>query len=199
MGFLKIFSKTFRAHFAQCFLGFRAHKVITRLHSRRTFFWPSVKILTAISQCYCVYSLAPSRRRPLSPSTITQPACVMTKSGADPARKATRATVRGQPGQPARSAARQPAPSPAVEPSASSFKPSIRQPPAVSRQPCPSPERRERPSKPSEQFSRPLTFRREASGHRPLSPSPLQCGGQTSADEAKNPPAATQKVVNIIC
>ena len=137
------------------------------------------------------------------PSTITPPAYVMTQSGQSGA-EGNQETVRGQP---ARSAARHPSPSPTVSRQlpASSLQAVSRQPSTVSRQPSaisPSPERRERPAKPSAQFSRPLT--RPARGERPQTPQPFApCGGRSSAraspKTSQQPPQKLSTFLLITC
>ena len=119
-------------------------------------------------------------------STITPPAYVM----ANPAR-IRHGRQLGQLGQPARAAARPPAPSPAVsrQPSAVS-----RQHPASSLQPSPSPERRERPAKPSEPFSRLLT--RPAIIKRLQTAQPSPHGRSSARGSLEYPPSATLKVIN---
>ena len=132
---------------------------------------------------------------PPNTSTITPPAYVMTSNPA----RIRRGRQLGQLGQPARSAARPPAPSPAVsrQPSAVSLQPS-----ASSRQPSSSPasslaphqsDEKPPPSPPirSADFS---PVRREASGHKPRSPSPH--GRSCASVSPKYPPSATLKVIN---
>ena len=129
------------------------------------------------------YAVTPPTPRP---STITPLAYVMT----NPAR-----IRRGR--QPARKADRQPAPSPFAvsrQPSASSFKPSIRQLPASS----PAPHQRDEnpPKSPPNRSADFSPVRREASSRRPRSPSPHAVADPTR-EAAQNPPAATPKVINI--
>ena len=193
MGFI---SKTFRAHFAQCFRGFRAHKVITRLHSRRTFSDRQSKFRPPL-----VNATAPiiSRRPAADPSPLHNhaPSLCDDQSGADPARRAARATMATSTvgSSSTFAVSRQPSASSHQLP-ASSFQPSIRQPSAVSPslQPCPSPERREATYKPSEPFSRLLT--RPARGKQPQTPQPF-AWPDPAREATQNPPAATLKVINI--